>query len=100
MLDPLEPTATLGGIDESKKKGKKGKKAKPAYLPGSHEDAVMALSWNKIYRQALASGSADKSVKIWDITTQTCSYTFNHHTDKVMYHLQEHNLISITRIRV
>lgn len=28
-------------------------------------------------------GSADKTVKIWDVTTQTCSHTFTHHTDKV-----------------
>lgn len=39
---------------------------------------------NKKYRQALASGSADMSVKIWDVTTQACQHTFTHHTDKVI----------------
>ena len=34
-------------------------------------------------RKVLASGSADNTVKIWDVTTQTCSHTFTHHTDKV-----------------
>jgi periodic tryptophan protein 1 len=81
VLDPLEPTATLGGEIISKKK--KGKKGGPNYKPGSHEGPVMSLSWNKTYRQMLASGSADTSVKIWDVTTQTCSHTFNHHRDKV-----------------
>lgn len=82
ILDPLEPTATLGGqIISKKKKGKK--KSAPSYKPGSHEGAVMSLSWNKTYRQMLASGSADTSVKIWDVTTQTCSHTFDHHRDKV-----------------
>ena len=50
VLDPLEPTAVLGGIIEEKKfsskKGKKGKKVAEDDLGvGSHEAAVMALSW-------------------------------------------------------
>ena len=112
VLDPLEPTATLGGLNDassgssSKSGKKKGKKS--AFAPGSHTEGVLSLSWNKTYRQvsvatdifinkalttnilcvaivmkALASGSADQSVKIWDVTTQKCSFTFNHHSDKV-----------------
>ncbi|KAJ1396493.1 WD40-repeat-containing domain protein, partial [Ochromonadaceae sp. CCMP2298] len=89
VLDPLEPTAILGGENSEfaapvfNKKGKKIKSKSSAFLPGSHEAAVMGLSWNSTYRQALASGSADKTVKIWDVTTQECSHTFTHHTDKV-----------------
>jgi periodic tryptophan protein 1 len=81
VLDPLEPTAVLGGTVKSKKSNMSKKSAK--YVEGSHTDAVMALAWNKTYRQAIASGSADHSVKIWDITTQRCSHTFTHHSDKV-----------------
>lgn len=92
VLDPLEPTASLGGyknktsadmanmLSEGKKKSKKNK---IEYKNGSHTAAVMSLSWNKLYRQTLASGSADNSVKIWDVTTQICSHTFTHHSDKV-----------------
>ena len=84
VLDPLEPSAVLGGVDDSVPiKKKKSKKAKPQFKVGSHEDAVMSLSWNRVYRQALASGSADFTVKIWDVTTQVCSHTFSHHTNKV-----------------
>ena len=84
VLDPLEPTAILGGENpELNKKSKKNKNKVSAFLPGSHEAAVMGLSWNSTYRQALASGSADTTVKIWDVTTQACSHTFTHHTDKV-----------------
>jgi periodic tryptophan protein 1 len=89
VLDPLEPTAILGGKTlktvktTNKKTGIKSTREKEIFHPGSHEAAVMSLSWNSLYRQAIASGSADNSVKIWDVTNQTCSHTFNHHTDKV-----------------
>jgi periodic tryptophan protein 1 len=89
VLDPLEPSAVLGGLDPgaAKPKMKSGKKAtKETYLAGSHTDAVMGLSWNRNFRQAIASASADKTVKIWDVTTQQCSHTFTHHTDKVTWH--------------
>lgn len=34
-------------------------------------------------RQILASGSADDTVKLWDLTTARCLYTYRHHTNKV-----------------
>jgi periodic tryptophan protein 1 len=108
VLDPLEPSATLGGEDaelsqQLRRKGRKGKgkskdrsaaaaAAGPVLKDGSHQDAVMSLSWNRVYRQALASGSADMTVKIWDVTTQKCSHTFTHHTGKVqsvVFHPEE-----------
>ena len=87
VLDPLEPSATLGGIKDGelggaagkKKSSKRGKKSIPKMRPGSHTDAVMSLSWNKLYRQALASGSSDNLVKIWDVTTHKCSHTWDYY---------------------
>lgn len=98
VLDPLEPTATLGGETTSTvmKKGKR--KQQKQYIEGSHQGAVMCLSWNSTYRQALASGSADHVVKIWDVTTQQCSHTFTHHTDKVL--LQQLSLLLAMKLRV
>lgn len=85
VLDPLEPTATLGGIDTAatKKRHKKHKNKPPKLKDGSHDGHVICMSWNKNIRQVLSSGSSDKTVKIWDVTTQVCSHTFTHHTDKV-----------------
>jgi periodic tryptophan protein 1 len=80
VMDPLEPSAVLGGYAET---SKPKKKKNPAMKPGSHTASVLGLSWNRVYRPALASASADCTVKIWDITTQTCSHTFTQHTDKV-----------------
>ncbi|KAK7258346.1 hypothetical protein RIF29_23919 [Crotalaria pallida] len=80
VIDEVLPCVTLGGIVEKKKKGKK-KSIK--YKDGSHTDSVLGLAWNKEYRNILASASADKQVKIWDVVAEKCDITMEHHTDKV-----------------
>ncbi|KAL3648834.1 hypothetical protein CASFOL_005237 [Castilleja foliolosa] len=79
-IDEVQPSATLGGIIEKKRKGKK-KSIK--YKEDSHTDAVLGLAWNKEYRNILASASADKLVKVWDVATEKCNLTLENHTDKV-----------------
>lgn len=80
IMNELEPSLVLGGIREKKKKGKKNI---IEFATGSHTDSVLGLAWNKEYRNILASGSADKTVKIWDAATGQCNITMEHHTDKV-----------------
>jgi len=81
VLSALEPVCILGGEDMSaadelmrinmaraasgkKLKKKNGSMGGGGLRPGSHKEAVMALSWNAVHRQVLASGSADMTVKV------------------------------------
>ena len=41
-----------------------------------HEDGVDQLSWHPSDPNILASASADKTLRLWDIRTQVLSYSF------------------------
>ncbi|XP_058213841.1 uncharacterized WD repeat-containing protein C17D11.16-like [Rhododendron vialii] len=84
IMDEVQPSVVLGGIVEKKTMKKiDGKKKSIKYKEDSHTAAVLGLAWNKEYRNILASASADKLVKIWDVATGKCDITMAHHADKV-----------------
>lgn len=72
VVDVLEPDYTLGKLKKSNKKKSK-----------YHTEAVLSLSWNKNVRNLLASGSADSSVIVWDLSEGTVLNKLSFHSNKV-----------------
>ncbi|CAI7677621.1 WD repeat-containing protein [Penicillium manginii] len=84
VVDSMYPNAILGQGGQDKgdgppKKSKKKSKANDEY----HIDSVLSLAANRGHRNLLASASADRTVKLWDLNTTTCAKSYSHHTDKV-----------------
>jgi len=73
VVDCLEPIFVLGS---SKKKKRKPKDV-------GHTDAVLDLAWNSRVRNVLASGSADHTVALWDMSNGKVISLLNHFSEKV-----------------
>ena len=70
----------MGG---KKKKGGPARVAKRVQ-PKRHVDAVMCIAWNPAQRNLVATGSADTTIKLWDLNRpETAVAHYTHHKNKV-----------------
>lgn len=90
VVDGMYPAAILGQGSQAasqppsdpvttKKKKKRSKKANDSH----HVDSILSLAANRNHSNLLASASADKTIKLWDLTSCTAAQSYSHHTDKV-----------------
>ncbi|XP_024518850.1 uncharacterized WD repeat-containing protein C17D11.16 [Selaginella moellendorffii] len=74
LATEVKPVGVLNPDPSKKKKTKSKRKQKTA---------VLGLAWNYEYRNVLASGSADKAVRVWDVVAQKCEHTLKSHAAEV-----------------
>ncbi|TRY51991.1 Anaphase-promoting complex subunit 4 WD40 domain containing protein [Cryptosporidium tyzzeri] len=61
-----------------------------------HSDAVMSLAAHNGNSKLLASGSADETIKLWDLNEGSCIITYSNSTNKVQcleWHHSENNIL-------
>ncbi|KAJ1985882.1 rRNA-processing protein [Dimargaris cristalligena] len=84
LLDCMFPDVVLGQqTADGKMRAKDRSVIKGSQRKEFHTDAIMGLSWNRSHRNLLASSSADRTVKLWDLRTAQCAASYDHHLDKV-----------------
>lgn len=81
VVDGVYPEIILGERDEKDKK-KKSKKTNKINAE-RHTDAVLSMSSNPHHVNLLCSGSADTTVKLWDLSNGKAASSFTFHNDKV-----------------
>lgn len=96
-LEVMHPSVVLGAERKKAPKSSRGKlKKKKREATTSHGGPVLCLHGSPFNRSVVASGSADQSVKVWDVSSNACVHTYGHHSDKVQcvrWHSSEQALL-------
>eukprot|EP01059_Diplonema_ambulator_P007005 TRINITY_DN16556_c0_g1_i1.p1 TRINITY_DN16556_c0_g1~~TRINITY_DN16556_c0_g1_i1.p1 ORF type:complete len:613 (+),score=223.77 TRINITY_DN16556_c0_g1_i1:44-1882(+) len=79
ILDAPDPTVTLGGCKRASDNYRAKTLTPSMLMKSSHKDAVLTAKWNTEVQKVLASGSADCTVKLWDLVTGDNLHTFKQH---------------------
>lgn len=88
VLHSAAPLCVLGGAREG---------ASGRLHPWSHKEAVLSLAWHAAQRTLLASGSADTTVKLWELEGGRCVRTLRPHSAPVQaleWHQEEAALLA------
>lgn len=89
VLDSVEPKLILVGANSEV--------GLPSN-PDGHRGPVISLALNKIQNQILASGSADGTVKLWDLSNGKVGKTHNcgeHKPENIMWHPSESSILFV-----
>jgi periodic tryptophan protein 1 len=106
IIDGLYPDAILGISRDEEESSVKPKYKRPKSkhkLKAKHKrhttandeyhvDSVLSLAANRFSTNLLASGSSDRTVKLWDLNKAQCAKSFDYHKNKVSslaWHLEE-----------
>ncbi|CBZ27481.1 conserved hypothetical protein [Leishmania mexicana MHOM/GT/2001/U1103] len=95
VMDSVEPAVILGGCE--RRSYNYSKRMLKRNLKGdSHTEAVLSVKWNTVAQNIFASGSADRTIKLWDLNQGgVCLGTYSE-LEKVQsldWHATEANLL-------